>query len=278
MRALTAVIRVLRSVQFYLLTVPIYLITSFLIHLYGLLLLPLYIWDKQTASKFCNQMFFHSFALSAFTLNYAWNYIIINDLPKDHKKKPRILMFNHLSSADPFLVSLIGRKTPLLCTYKDALHKLPTAKTTLWLSNHQPIKFIYDKVNDKKIPFKDSVKKVMKDCKIGVDNGFSIAVYPEGKRSRDGVLQEFKDGFFRFAVEHDIEILPCTISNSNSLWPLEDTYLIGQGCAYINVGKPISPTGKTVEELKHITRKAIYEGLKQCPSFNPEKETVPELE
>ncbi|GFE54976.1 acyltransferase domain-containing protein [Babesia ovis] len=225
-----------------------------------------------------NQIFHMSFTFSAFKLNYAWSYTILNGLPKDIRVKPRIFMFNHLSSADPFLVSTIGSQTPLICTYKDALHNLPTAKTSLMLSGNVPIKFTYDKVNDRKIPFKKSVLSVMSECKKSIDKGFSVVVYPEGKRSRNGVLQEFKDGFFRFAIDHGIEILPCAISNSNSLWSLEDTFIIGQGHACLNVGKPIDPKGKTVAELKYATRKAIYEGMKQCPTFNPEKETVPELE
>ncbi|GIX63821.1 1-acyl-sn-glycerol-3-phosphate acyltransferase, putative [Babesia caballi] len=210
-------------------------------------------------------------------LNYAWKAVVINDLPADYKKKARIYMFNHLSGADPMLVTLVGKRTPLICTYKDALHKIPTSKLILKLTGHIAIEFKYDKVNDKKIAHRDAVKQVMKDAKWSIDNGLNLCVYPEGKRSRDGSLLEFKDGFFRFAVEHGVEIVPCAINNSTTLWPLKSA-LIGTGVGYLNIGKPIDPKGKTVEELKHETRKAIYNALKECPTFNPEVERVAELE
>ncbi|ORM40918.1 putative 1-acyl-sn-glycerol-3-phosphate acyltransferase 1 [Babesia sp. Xinjiang] len=278
MGLVSGVAKVLRTAQFYLLTVSFYFATTFLIILYVILTLPLYLWDKRIVCKVTNRMLSYCFYLSAIVLNCAWKCTILNDLPEDYKKKPRILMFNHLSSADPFLVTSIGIRTPIICTYKDAIHHIPTVKIALTWSGHLPIKFTYDKVNDKKIAFRDSVKQVMRDCKLGIENGFNLAVYPEGKRSRDGVLQEFKDGFFRFAVEHGVEILPCAISNSASLWPLASSFFIGHGHAFINIGKPIDPKGKTVEELKNVTRRAIYDALKQCPTFNPELETVQELE
>ncbi|GBE60809.1 acyltransferase domain-containing protein [Babesia ovata] len=253
---------------------------------------PFYIWDRPSVVKVTNWMFFVCFNLGGLFFNRSWKCVVLNELPEDHKKKTRIYMFNHLSSSDPFLVTTIGMKVPMICTYKDSIHKIPTTGRTMKLSGHLAIQFMYDKANDRKIPVRDSVKKLMQvrcaymhtklkcvqDCKAAMDDGFNVCVYPEGKRSRDGVLQEFKDGFFRFAVEHGVEIQPCAISNSAALWPLKSTFLIGSGVAYINIGKPISPEGKTIEELKHATRKAIYDALKACPTFNPELETVPELE
>lgn len=41
-----------------------------------------------------------------------------------------------------------------------------------------------------------------------MDHGINICVYPEGKRSRKGAMEPFKDGFFKFAIEYNYEIVP----------------------------------------------------------------------
>lgn len=45
-----------------------------------------------------------------------------------------------------------------------------------------------------------------------------IFIFPEGSRSKDGKLGQFKSGAFRFASENDGIILPLTISNSGFVW------------------------------------------------------------
>ncbi|KAK1443799.1 hypothetical protein BgAZ_206750 [Babesia gibsoni] len=267
-------VRILRSLQFYFLTLSVYFSTAALIVLYVIVVFPLLLWDKAIVYRVTNRLLFASFKFSALFLNYAWRVVILNDFPKDRKQRGRVIMFNHLSASDPFLVAALGVREPIICTYKDAVHKLPTSKLILRLTGHLAIHFKYDKANDKKIPLKESVISVMEKCKWSVDKGLNIGVYPEGRRSRDGKLGEFKDGFFRFAVENDVEILPCALSNSDRLWPLDSKVLVGEGVAYVNIGKPIKPQGKTIEELKAETRSAIYELMKQCPSFKPETQTV----
>lgn len=45
-----------------------------------------------------------------------------------------------------------------------------------------------------------------------------IFIFPEGSRSKDGKLGQFKSGAFRFAGENDGIILPLTIRNSGFVW------------------------------------------------------------
>ncbi|KAK1937419.1 acyltransferase family protein [Babesia divergens] len=271
-------VSVLRSGQLYLIFTISYILSVIVLALYVILMLPMFLVNHVYVYKTINWIGFMSLYHTAMTCNYAWKCVYMNDPPKDSKKKGRVYMFNHLSAADPMVVSGLGLKVPLVYTYKDSVNKIPTVGPVMKFVGHHAIKFKYDKKNDRKVAVPESVKSLMQKCKVDVDNGFNIVVYPEGKRSRDGRLGEFKDGFFRFAIEHDVEILPCAISNSEKLWPMKTKFLIGKGVAYVNTGKPISPKGKTIEELKHVTRKAIYELIKQCPTFNPEVESVPELE
>ena len=45
-------------------------------------------------------------------------------------------------------------------------------------------------------------------------NGVPLMAFPEGKRSSDGRLAEFKGGIFSMAVKAGVPIVPISISNT----------------------------------------------------------------
>jgi 1-acyl-sn-glycerol-3-phosphate acyltransferase len=49
--------------------------------------------------------------------------------------------------------------------------------------------------------------------------GEVLMIFPEGGRSPDGRLQEFKLGAFRLATAHGIPVLPVTIAGGTNSWP-----------------------------------------------------------
>jgi 1-acyl-sn-glycerol-3-phosphate acyltransferase len=51
-----------------------------------------------------------------------------------------------------------------------------------------------------------SIAALMREAACVLANGGSLAVFPEGARSSTGSLQEFKDGFFRLAIEKRVPI------------------------------------------------------------------------
>lgn len=70
-------------------------------------------------------------------------------------------MFNHLSAADPMVVSGLGLKVPLVYTYKDSINKIPTMGPVMKFVGHHAIKFKYDKKNDRKVAVPESVRSIM---------------------------------------------------------------------------------------------------------------------
>ncbi len=50
--------------------------------------------------------------------------------------------------------------------------------------------------------------KMMRDCRNHIKNGSSIMIFPEGARSFDGKIRNFKDGAFRLALQTNAPILP----------------------------------------------------------------------
>ena len=50
-------------------------------------------------------------------------------------------------------------------------------------------------------------------------HGYSLIIFPEGTRSRDGEFHAFKKGAFRIAIANDMPIVPVTIEGTWEVWP-----------------------------------------------------------
>lgn len=108
---------------------------------------------------------------------------------------------------------------------------------------------------------RSSVVKCMERARFYLDNGVSVLFFPEGTRSADGLLGEFKPGAFRLALEAGVDILPMAITGAKDIlpkhsWRFSSTKSTMRGL----VGDPISVKGLTEEDLAELmarTRAAI---------------------
>jgi len=66
---------------------------------------------------------------------------------------------------------------------------------------------------------KESIKQMMIECEKTISNGSSVFFFPEGTRSRTGIVQEFKAGAFILAQKMEIPILPVVINGSKNALP-----------------------------------------------------------
>lgn len=64
----------------------------------------------------------------------------------------------------------------------------------------------------------ESMKKVITDGKKWISRGASIAIFPEGTRSKDGEIHRFKQGAFILAKEAGVELLPVVIDETQNLF------------------------------------------------------------
>jgi 1-acyl-sn-glycerol-3-phosphate acyltransferase len=110
-------------------------------------------------------------------------------------------------------------------------------------------------------------KKAMESLSLAaerVQNGTSIVIFPEGTRSPDGVLQEFKKGGFLLAIKSQQFIAPIAISGSYRVLPKRGNWMIQPGVIDVTIGKPISTVGlalKDNETLMQTVREAIRQHL-----------------
>jgi len=93
--------------------------------------------------------------------------------------------------------------------------------------------------------------------------GKSFLAFPEGTRSRDGRLGEFKKGVFIMAIKAQAPIVPVTILNSAKVQP-PGRYGIRPGHIQVIFHQPIETKGMTMEDrnrLVQLTRDAISSAL-----------------
>lgn len=97
----------------------------------------------------------------------------------------------------------------------------------------------------------------------GVRAGKSLAVFPEGTRSPDGRLQEFKSGAFKIALRAGVPVVPVSIRGSGALLP-KGSLAPRPGRVDVIVGKPIETSAfseRTLNDLMRETRAAIESNL-----------------
>jgi 1-acyl-sn-glycerol-3-phosphate acyltransferase len=96
--------------------------------------------------------------------------------------------------------------------------------------------------------------------------GHSLIAFPEGTRSRDGRLGDFKKGVFIMAIKAQVPIMPVTILGSDRVQP-PGKYSIRPATVRVVFHDPI-PTANCGPEdrdrLMELTRSAIESGLRSA--------------
>jgi 1-acyl-sn-glycerol-3-phosphate acyltransferase len=95
-----------------------------------------------------------------------------------------------------------------------------------------------------------------------------MCIYPEGTRNRSNEpLKKFHDGAFRLSVDTGHAILPAVIFGTKKAVPANKGFFFLPTRIGIHFLEPVSPAGKTVEELKEeifrITHDYYVKGMDQ---------------
>jgi 1-acyl-sn-glycerol-3-phosphate acyltransferase len=170
------------------------------------------------------------------------------------KGKAYIYVSNHTSFLDiPGLTMLLpGQFRPLA---KKELLKIPVFG---WIAKSAAI--IVDRSSH------ESRKKSMDRLKLFLHDGISILIFAEGTQNRTtNILQPFKDGAFRMAVDTQQPILPVVVLGAGRLMP-PGTIEVKPGLIRIYVGKEIPTDGLVVKDvavLKQRTFDAMSEMIER---------------
>ncbi len=104
----------------------------------------------------------------------------------------------------------------------------------------------------------DSIKRMASVLK----KGRNVLIFPEGTRSRDGGLGDFKQTFSLLACEINVPIVPVAINGAFEAFPRNRKFPHPFKKITVTYLPPISPEGKTREELASAVKEAIEEKLK----------------
>ncbi|MDD3003708.1 lysophospholipid acyltransferase family protein [Flavobacterium sp.] len=188
-----------------------------------------------------------------FTLITSGFYYKIERETQLAKGKSYMFVANHTSISDIMLMLAVV-KNPFVFVGKAELAKIPLFgyfyKRTCILVNRSDSK---------------SRRAVFERAQKRLNSGLSICIFPEGGVPNDEsiLLDEFKDGAFRLAIEHQIPIVPLTFADNKKR--LSYTFFSGgPGIMRVKVHAPISTLGKTLNdkrEIKDATRRVIYHQL-----------------
>lgn len=141
-----------------------------------------------------------------FKIARVWAYFIligmgfrvkINLKQKPEKKASYMFVANHTSMADIMLM-LVASKNPFVFVGKKELAKIP-----LFGFFYKRTCILVDRSSDK------SRRAVFLQAQRRLKQGLSICIFPEGGVPEEHlILDEFKDGAFRLAINHQIPIVP----------------------------------------------------------------------
>jgi len=165
---------------------------------------------------------------------------------------------NHTSLMDPFILIAIS-KNPIVFVGKHELVKIPV------------FGFFYKRVVivvDRNSP--ESRKRVFNVAKERLQNGVSMAIFPEGLvPEEDVILAPFKKGAFSLAIEFDIPIVPQVYYDCKRLFSW-DIFKGGMGVFRVHQHAFISTKELSLNErdlLKDKTFDILYNDLKNDKKF-----------
>ncbi|MCI0482322.1 MAG: 1-acyl-sn-glycerol-3-phosphate acyltransferase, partial [Candidatus Dadabacteria bacterium] len=103
----------------------------------------------------------------------------------------------------------------------------------------------------------DSAKshESLEAAKDKIRAGASVVFFPEGTRSPDGLIHEFKKGGFVMALATETPILPITINGSRYALPKDMPLLMKPGKIEVIIHDPVEVAGLTYDDRDALMEK-----------------------
>jgi len=186
----------------------------------------------------------------------------LSGLERQHGEKTLIFMPNHESFLDgPLLFLLIPQKVRVIM--KREIGRMPGLG--------QAMKFAEFVSVDRK--GKEGGKKsVQKAVRLIREKKYSFLIFPEGTRSRDGKMHEFRRGGFFLALDSRSDIVPVSISGTYGLMP-KGHFFIKRGTINVVFHPPVSLQNRTLDDMSSLmseVKQIILSGIVKQGSANVE--------
>jgi 1-acyl-sn-glycerol-3-phosphate acyltransferase len=151
-----------------------------------------------------------------------------------------VFISNHQSNLDPpLLFAYLGHNVGAIA--KIELTRIPILKQGFPLAHVVPI----DRSNRERAI--DSTRRGADELR----RGNSLMAFPEGTRTVDGRLKDFKKGVFYMAIEAGVPIVP-TVINDTRLVMGKGSERVVPGDVYLEVLPPVNSQGYTMETTDEL--------------------------
>jgi 1-acyl-sn-glycerol-3-phosphate acyltransferase len=183
--------------------------------------------------------------------NPAWRFSWGGERPAN-PRKPYIVVSNHESNFDPFLLSYLPWEMKYLS--KRALFRIPVFGWSMAIVGDIAV----DRGD------KNSRGRSLEGCREVLRKKVSVLIFPEGTRSRTEDLLPFRHGAFRLAIEEGVDILPVGLSGTRHALP-KGSWRIHPARAHVLVGAPVSTAGLSPDDAPALAERVqgIVEDLRR---------------
>jgi 1-acyl-sn-glycerol-3-phosphate acyltransferase len=168
------------------------------------------------------------------------------------KNQSYVFLANHQGYFDIFLVyGYMGHNFKWMM--KEYLRKIPFVGYACAKSKHV---YVGDSIS--------SIQHTVAEARETLRGGMSLVIFPEGTRTFDGNLQEFKRGAFMLANEIGLPIVPMSINGSFDIYNRKDKF-VHQGKLSLTIHKPITAEdrkGKPTKVFMKEVHEIINSGIK----------------
>jgi len=191
------------------------------------------------------------FILIGMGFNYKIERIQIPENSKSY-----MFIANHTSMADIMLM-LVSVKNPFVFVGKKELAKIP-----LFGFFYKRTCILVDRSSPK------SRQAVFLRAQRRLKTGVSICIFPEGGVPEEHIeLDEFKDGAFRLAINHQTPIVPITFADNKKRFSY--TFFSGSpGKMRVKIHEFLPTMTLTIDDTRSLNEKARNIILKQLHAFN----------
>ncbi|KAK5583417.1 hypothetical protein RB653_005010 [Dictyostelium firmibasis] len=223
---------------------------------FGFILDPIY--KKYKISKWYSPL---EMASRAWSIGILW---VLNikvrtegfELYKDYEQQPSVLMYSHSSYLDPIVLQ---GYSPIPCKYiykKELIYLFPWLFLLAYFVGHIPIN------RGKK---NSAISSINDAASIIETKKYCVAISPEGTRSKDGNLIDFKKGPFHLAMKSNSTIVPVVFFGNNQIWN-SNTFFPHSGNLVVRCLPPIKiEKDDTVDSISKKVRVKMLKSLHTRP-------------
>lgn len=215
-------------------------------------ILKLFVGEKRARKFVLNQV--KLFGKNTFRLMFCK--VVARGLENYDPKTSYLVTPNHQSLMDIPLA--LGYIDPMPMVAKKELAWVPGVS---WY-----VRYLKGVFLDRKNPAEGAqvIKRMMKL----LSQGESFLVFPEGTRTDDGSVREFKTTPFKVAKKLGVRILPISIWGTMFLVPKKSLFL-NPGTVFMKIHPPIDPTQfGNEEELARAVESIVRAGVEELKSYH----------